>query len=139
MSAMVDLINLSLPHPRQLPSREDIRHSKSIIDQLDQTIENLEQNIKQLQMQLQEAQRKRANYVSYISPLRRLPTEILSEIIDICIKGGVSVIKMASICTRMREVILGMAGIWRNISLRPKPSGMTYKIHYFEHSTEVSH
>jgi hypothetical protein len=122
---MVDLINLSLPHLRQLPNREDIQHSKSIIDQLDRTIEDLEQNIKQLQTQIQEAQQKRAKYVSYISPLRRLPTEILSEIINICVGDGVDVTIMASICSRLREVILGMAGIWNNISLRRNVSDKT--------------
>jgi hypothetical protein len=114
---MIDLANLPIPHPRQLPSGDAIRHSKSIIEQLDQNIEDLGRDIEQLQKRLQEVQQKRANYVSYISPLRRLPTEILSEIIGICIQNNVDITIMAGICSRLREVVLGMAGIWSNISL----------------------
>jgi hypothetical protein len=115
---MIDLANLPLPHPRQLPSGDDIRRSKSIIEQLDRNIEDLEQDIRQLQTRLQEVQHKRTNYASYISPLRRLPAEILSDIILKCLQNDMDITVMASISSRLREVALGMAGIWSNISLR---------------------
>jgi hypothetical protein len=115
---MIDLANLPIPHPRQLPSGDDIRRSKSIIEQLDRTIEDLEQDIRQLQTRLQEVQQKRTNYASYISTLRRLPTEVLSEIILKCLQNEVDITVMAGISSRLREVALGMAGIWSNISLR---------------------
>jgi hypothetical protein len=122
---MIDLMNLPFPHPRQLPNGDDIRRSKSIIEQLDRNIEDLEQDIQQLQTRLQEVQRKRTNYASYISPLRRLPAEILSEIIGICLHNDVEITVVAGICSRLREVVLGMAGIWSDISIRtnyPIPS-----------------
>jgi hypothetical protein len=128
MSAVKEVANLPVPDPRQLPTGDDVRHSKTIIGHLDRTIEDLEQSIRRLQEQLQEAQRKRANYASYISPLRRLPTEILSEIISICIVGGTDILTMCGICSRLREVALGIARIWSNITLRPTHSANRYRL-----------
>jgi hypothetical protein len=116
MSTVTDVANLPLP-PRQLPTADDVRQSKEIIEQLNQSIEDLEQSIRRLQEQLQEVRRKRANYVSYISPLRQLPTEILCKIISICVNDGGDIIKISAICNRLREVALGMAQIWSNITL----------------------
>jgi hypothetical protein len=115
---MIDLMNLPFPHPRQLPSEDDIGRSKSIIEQLDRNIEDMEQDIRQLQTRIQEVQQKRTNYASYISPLRRLPAEILGEIIEICLQSGVHITVIAGICSRLREAVLGMAGIWSHISIR---------------------
>jgi hypothetical protein len=130
MNAMADLTTLPFLDPRQLPSADDIRQARSTIKQLDQNMEDLEQNIGQLRRRVQELEQKRANYVSYISPLRRLPTEILREIVDICIETGMDVTVMAGICSRLREVVLGMAGIWSNISLR----GANYPLSGFRFS-----
>ncbi|CAG8700103.1 4243_t:CDS:2, partial [Acaulospora colombiana] len=120
------LASLPFPHPRQFPSEDDIRQTKLIIGQLDRKIEDLENDIKKLQTQLQQVQRKRTNYASYISPLRRLPTELLSMIIKIYLKEFGEITTIASVCSRLREVVLGMAGFWSNISLRdiePKEGG----------------
>jgi hypothetical protein len=117
MSAVMDLANLPFPHPRELPTGDDIRHSKTIIEQLDKKIEDIEQTIGRLQVQLQEVQQKRTNYASYISPLRRLPTEILSEIVTICLDDGRDILTVAGICGRLREVALGMTAIWSEITL----------------------
>jgi hypothetical protein len=124
---MIDLMNLPFPHPRQLPSGDDIRRSKSIIEQLDRNIEDLEQDIRRLQIRLQEVQQKRTNHASYISSLRRLPVEILTEIINMCLQNDVEITVVAGICSRLREVVLGMAGIWSDISIRtnyPTPSSL---------------
>jgi hypothetical protein len=117
MSAVTDVANLPLSH-RQLPTADDVRQSKTIIEHLDQSIEDLEQSIRRLQEQLHEVRRKRANYVSYISLLRRLPTEILCKIISIFVSDGGDIIKISAICNRLREVAVGMAQIWSNITLR---------------------
>jgi hypothetical protein len=103
MSATTDWTDLPYAHPRQLPNEDDIRRTRSIIEQIDRSIEDL--------------QRKKAPYVSYIAPFRRLPTEILSEIISISIEDGADILVMAGICSRLREVVLGMAEIWGTIKL----------------------
>jgi hypothetical protein len=113
-SSISDLANLPFPHPRQFPTMSEIQCSRSIIETLDQDIEDLEQKIGRLQRRLQEVQQQRANYASYISPLRRLPTEILSKIVSLCINYGEDIIKMTRICTRLREVVHGMPGIWNS-------------------------
>ncbi|PVF92329.1 hypothetical protein CPB86DRAFT_195751 [Serendipita vermifera] len=120
MSAMVGFA--SLPHPRELPTEDEIRHCKSVIALLDQNIQNLEDNIRKYQAQLEEIRRKKANYVSYISPLRRLPTDILSEIVDTCLHSGVEITTITGIFGRMREAALGMTRIWSNISLHSSRS-----------------
>ncbi|PVG01108.1 hypothetical protein CPB86DRAFT_139614 [Serendipita vermifera] len=115
MSAIVGLT--SLPHPREFPTKDEIRHCKSVIELLDQNIRKLEESIRKLQTQLQETRYKRANYVSYISPLRRLPTEILREIIDLYNYDGGQIITITGTCSRLREVALGMTKIWSKIRL----------------------
>jgi hypothetical protein len=119
MSIVTDWANLPYPHPRQLPNSDDIQHHKAIIEQMDRNIEDIEQSIRRLQTQLEEVRTQRANHVSYISPLRRLPTEVLSQIILMCIKDGKDVIEIAAICGRLREVAIGMSTLWSDISLRP--------------------
>jgi hypothetical protein len=117
MNTMTGWANLPYPHPWQLPTENDIQQTKSIIAELDQNIEDLKQNIRQIQAQIREVRKKRANYASYIAPLRRLPTEILCEIVSICLEDGQEITVMAGICSRLREVVIGMAGIWSNITL----------------------
>ncbi|PVG01773.1 hypothetical protein CPB86DRAFT_57893 [Serendipita vermifera] len=117
MNKMTDLADLPFPHPRHFPSKDDIRHTKLIIGHLDRKIEDLESDISKLQAQLQQIQRTRVNYASYISPLRRLPTELLSVIIDIYLKQYGEITIIASVCSRLREVALGMAEVWSDIKL----------------------
>ncbi|PVG01774.1 hypothetical protein CPB86DRAFT_57900 [Serendipita vermifera] len=117
VDAMTDLVNLPFPHPRRLPSEIDVRYTKSLIGHLDRKMEDLENDISKLQTQLQQIQHKRVNLASYICPLRRLPTELLSVIIGIYLKQYGEITIIASVCSRLREVALGMAGVWSNISL----------------------
>jgi predicted RNase H-like nuclease (RuvC/YqgF family) len=117
MSAITDLTTPQFPHPRELPTGDDVRQAKSVIEQIDRNIEDLEQKIRRLRKRKRDLQQKRANYVSYISPLRRLPTEILSEIISISFKNDVDITVMAGICSRLREVVLGTPGFWTDVFL----------------------
>jgi hypothetical protein len=118
---MADLANLPCPHPRtQFPTNEEVLLGNSVIKELDQDIELLQVELIRLQTRLESLQQKRANYASYFSPLRRLPTEIMSEIIDICITNGVDIMTIAGVCARLRDVTLGMTTIWSKISLRPR-------------------
>ncbi|PVG01769.1 hypothetical protein CPB86DRAFT_57831 [Serendipita vermifera] len=130
-NAKTNLANPSLHHPRQFPSEDNVRRTKLIMEKLDRKIEDLEGKIKKLQTQLQQLQQEKANHASYISPLKRLPTELLSEIIGIYIKQGGEITTAAGVCSRLRQVVLGMAGIWSKISLREirtrKDSGYWYR------------
>jgi hypothetical protein len=104
---------LPFPHPRQRASADEIRYSKNAIAKLDKDIEDLE-------AKLQDLRRKRANYESYIAPIRRMPAEILSEIIHFCLQNGIRLSVMTQICGYFRDVILGMTSIWSNILLVPR-------------------
>jgi hypothetical protein len=119
---MAELANLPCPHPReQFPTKEELLLGKSVIKELDQDIDLLHVEINRLQTRLESLQGRRANYASYISPLRRLPTEILREIIGICIYQGIDILTIAGLNARLRDVALGMATLWSKISLRPGP------------------
>jgi hypothetical protein len=113
----MDWTTWQLPYPKQLPSEDGVRQAKLKIQQLDQNIGDLEQNISQLRRRIEELQQQRANYVSYISPLRRLPTEILSEIVIICVQKDVDLTVITGICSRLRDVVLGMSRLWSRIEL----------------------
>jgi hypothetical protein len=118
---MADLAELPCPHPRgKFPTQEEILLSKPVIEALDQDIKVLQVEMKSLKKRLESLQRKRANYASYVSPLRRLPTEILSEIIRICVDDGVDITTIAGLSARLRKTALGMATMWSKVSLRPE-------------------
>jgi hypothetical protein len=117
---MTDLVDLPCPHPRQqFPTKEEVLRLKPLIERLNKDTYLLQVEVNRLQTQLESLQRKRANYASYISPLRRLPTEILREIISTCIDQGIDILTIAGLNARFRDAALGMATLWSKISLRP--------------------
>jgi hypothetical protein len=124
---MADLANLPCPHLRtQFPTNEEVLLGDSVIKELDQDIELLQVELIGLQTRLESLQRKRANYASYFSPLRRLPTEILREIIIICIDQGINITTIAGLNARLRNAALGVATLWSKISLRPEQIHLEY-------------
>jgi uncharacterized small protein (DUF1192 family) len=116
--AKTNLTNLPSPKPSQISIMEEDSPSKTIIDELDQEIAVLKSEVSKLQAKLHDLELKRANYAYQISPLRRIPTEILSEVIRLCLCGGEDILKIASVCGRLREVALGMATVWSKITLQ---------------------
>jgi hypothetical protein len=103
-------MELPFPHPRRRAFAEEIRYSKRVIAQLETSIEDLEEK-------LQTLRRKKANYESYISPIRRMPVEILREIVHCCLQKGVRLNTLIQVCGYMRDAILGMTSIWSSILL----------------------
>ncbi|PVF93778.1 hypothetical protein CPB86DRAFT_714686 [Serendipita vermifera] len=75
---------LPIPHPRQRPTQAEVLTSQKEIHRLDSTISDLKRQISELQARLAPLQRERDNLASYISPFRRLPVDIISEIIHHC-------------------------------------------------------
>lgn len=114
---MDSLYDIPFPHPRHSPTKAEILSSKTSIGSLEPEIESIQQKIKELQARLQPLQRKRNNHASYISPLRRLPPEILSSIIQICLVNGASLLTLTQICGTIRDVVHGMTTIWSKIAL----------------------
>jgi hypothetical protein len=118
---MADLQNLSISLSRQLPTEDDVCHHKSMINEIDIEIEDLEARIRSIR-------EKREIYACYISPFRRLSTEVLREIADIAFINGIDIMTIAQICRRLRNVAFGMTTIWSEIRLRSNWSriGPTY-------------
>jgi hypothetical protein len=55
--------------------------------------------------------------MSYISPLRRLPREIINNLVHICLDEGVELTVMTQICGTIRDIVHGMPDIWSRIIL----------------------
>jgi hypothetical protein len=66
-------------------------------------------------------QKDEQSSVIRVSPLERLPTELLYDIVEIylCFDQERSITTITQICHRIRQVVLGMADVWRNITLLP--------------------
>ncbi|CAG8758929.1 14650_t:CDS:2, partial [Acaulospora colombiana] len=88
-ATLANFPELPIPHPSRLPNVEETRTSKSIIKQLDEEIRVIQAKVTSLKTQLHSLRQKRANHASYIAPLRRVPIEILREIVKICWDSGV--------------------------------------------------
>jgi hypothetical protein len=95
---MDSLRDLQHPHPSHRPTAEQYRSKKTVIDELDHEIQNIKSEIEGSQARVEFLEDKRRNLVSYFSPLRCLPNEILREIIDYCRQNGTNPAALAQIC-----------------------------------------
>ncbi|PVF94878.1 hypothetical protein CPB86DRAFT_788659 [Serendipita vermifera] len=120
---------LPFPHPRQIPTEAEVRLARSILEELEQSITSIESNIQELQAQLLSLRQQRANYVSYISPFRRIPPEILAEIALICFHSGESLTKLTQINSTFRDAVTGTGSIWRRICLTRDGSVRPFRYH----------
>lgn len=73
---------------------------------LDRDIEAIETTISQLQTKCQGIRRRRANYLSYLAPIRKLPNELMAQIIGFYVEEGEPITTIAQVCHRFREVAL---------------------------------
>ncbi|PVG01779.1 hypothetical protein CPB86DRAFT_57977 [Serendipita vermifera] len=117
MAASANFSELSIPHPSSLPSAEETHFSKSVISQLDHEIQVVQSKLMMLRIQLRTLQQKRANHASYIAPLRRVPTEVLREIVEICWEEGVNISILLKVSSRFRQTVIGLSVVWRKIRL----------------------
>ncbi|PVG01727.1 hypothetical protein CPB86DRAFT_57047 [Serendipita vermifera] len=115
--------NLPSPHPRYSASPAEIETGKRVVAELGLKIESLEREIKELTNRLLPLQRQRTNHLSYISPLRCLPDEVLVEILITCVQEGVKVTNLSQICGRIRDIIIRTPILWSYIHLVPKYQG----------------
>jgi hypothetical protein len=121
MTSVASFEELPFPHPSRLPSVEDIQLHKATIKQLDQEIYVIKRQIDVLQTQLRNLQQKRANHASYIAPLRRLPTELLRYIVEICWESGIDMTVLLEMCSRVRQVVIGLSKVWSKIVIPGRP------------------
>ncbi|PVG01805.1 hypothetical protein CPB86DRAFT_58285 [Serendipita vermifera] len=114
--------SLPFPHPRHSPTQTEVLLHKSLLEGLEKDIESTQKQINRLQSRLQHLEHTKANYLSYISPLRRLPVDVLSEIVHFCIQSGIEITLLTQICGSLRDVVIGSSTLWKNIFLGPKHS-----------------
>jgi hypothetical protein len=115
---MIDLFNLPMPHPRHAPSTiTEIQTCKSVVDDLERSIKRMRAEINKMELQIKLLQQRRDNYISYIAPLRRLPLEILSIIIMLCLDDDVDLSVLTQSCGVLRNAVLETSTIWRSVRL----------------------
>jgi uncharacterized small protein (DUF1192 family) len=98
------------PHPRRLPTASEIQENQGKIYELDARIADLKEELEKLE-------RDRDVRSSFISSFRRLPAEILCEIIVLAVQKGASPIKLSKVCASMRAAVIGMKRLWTTIFL----------------------
>src|ERR1043165_5626046 len=105
-------LSLSIPHPRDCPSTSDIQLCKAAIEELDQRIQRLKSSRRPNLSRIEEYERNKRNHLSYISPFRCLPVEILNEIFGLSLWNDANIVALSQVCCRFREIILDMASLW---------------------------
>jgi hypothetical protein len=125
--ARTNLASLPLPEPSQLSTVKETLSGKTTLDKLDQEIEALKSEVSKLQARIHDLQQQRTSYAYQYSPLRRVPAEILSEIIQLSLHDGEDIIKISGICCRLREVALGMTTVWSKVTLQTTKWSKQYR------------
>jgi hypothetical protein len=115
---MDTLRNLQLPHPSHRPTAEQFRLKKPVTNELDCEIQSIESEIERLRSRVQCLRDKKKNLVSYFSPLRCLPNDLLREIIEQCLQKGVKLANLMRVCGAFRDVVIGLPSIWSKIRLQ---------------------
>jgi hypothetical protein len=98
------------PHPRRLPTDDEVKHCTVVV-------EGLDAEISRLQKQLDALKERRLNHLSFISPIRCLPPKLISEICLACVKMGVSPMTLNQVCGRFREIVNSTSELWSRIHL----------------------
>jgi hypothetical protein len=109
--------DLPFPHPRHCPTKSEVLFSKELINSLDEEIQNVQKRLKELEIRLQHLQRTKANHLSYISPFRCLPPEIIGCIVQVFVINWVELFTLTQICGTTREIVTGLSPIWSKIEL----------------------
>jgi hypothetical protein len=105
------------PHPRRLPTDDEVKHCKVFVEGLDVETDKIKMDISRLQKQLDALEEKRINYLSFISPIRCLPPELISDICLACVKAGMSPMTLNQVCGRFREIVNNTSELWSHICL----------------------
>jgi hypothetical protein len=117
---------LSFPHPRHRPTHTEIILSRKWIERIEEEIEFIDKEQQGLRIQLQLLQQRRENHLSYISPLRCLPMEILEDIFRLCLDEYVRITTLTQVCGSLRNLVHGMSSLWSRLKLDPYSS---YRYH----------
>jgi hypothetical protein len=103
-------MEIPVPHLRRLPTDDEVNHCRLVVKGLDE-------EIWRFQKQLHALKERRLNHLSFISPIRCLPPELISEICLACVKVGVSPMTLNQVCGRFREIVNSTSELWSRIRL----------------------
>jgi hypothetical protein len=129
---MASVADLPFPHPRNYPNSAEARRCKEIIAKIDKKITSIELGTEERREQLEDLSRRRANYISYIAPFRRVPAEILSEIGLLCLKNQDPLTTVTSIHGLLRDAMIGMSSLWRRIRLSAYDSESPQRAFFYD-------
>ncbi|KAF5325980.1 hypothetical protein D9611_000440 [Ephemerocybe angulata] len=92
--------------------------------------------IEQAQLHLQQLERQRQEWQVLVSPLRRMPLEVLGKIFGACILGTSIqtiprvVVNLCLVCQTWREAALLRHDLWSRIKIRVFPDGHPQRLEY---------
>ncbi|PVF91258.1 hypothetical protein CPB86DRAFT_366257 [Serendipita vermifera] len=99
-------MQISTPHPRRWPTDEEIKQCWSVAEGLDAEINKIKRTILSLQDQVEALEKeKKTNYLSFVSPIRCLSSELIIKICLACVEAGVSPQILNQICGRFSEIV----------------------------------
>jgi hypothetical protein len=93
--------------------------SKVVTENVGKNVEALGDKAQKLLLHVQNSQRQKENYDSHVTSLGRLPVEILSEIMGVCIQKGVKIHELTHICGHLRDIVVAMTSAWSCIRITP--------------------
>ncbi|KAF6763176.1 hypothetical protein DFP72DRAFT_841306 [Ephemerocybe angulata] len=99
-------------------------------------IASLTTAIEQAQLHLQQLERQRQEWQVLVSPLRRMPLEVLGRIFGACILGTSIqsiprvVVNLCLVCQTWREAALLRHNLWSRIKIRVFPDGHPRRLEY---------
>ncbi|CAG8730828.1 15214_t:CDS:1, partial [Acaulospora colombiana] len=96
------------PHPKRLPTPNEILRIKDEVALLDFEIASL-------YTYLRELERDRDNKASFVAPIRRIPPEILGDIAMACLQVGIPPYILSQVSSLMRDAVNGMKKLWSSI------------------------
>ncbi|KAJ7585363.1 hypothetical protein C8J56DRAFT_121885 [Mycena floridula] len=104
----------------QAPLDAELAENTELLQSLDETVERMKKALKTVKQDRGRIKEQLQQYSSLISPLRRLPTDVLREIFSACV-GPIERTCARAIVEEMfkpRDVIIQICQQWRNIGTR---------------------
>jgi uncharacterized phage infection (PIP) family protein YhgE len=106
---------------------------KRLVAQSEAAINELEEKRKKIQKEISLA-------LAYISPLRRLPNDILREVFYHVFDGKASAAwALSAVCTSWRRLVLGMPNLWSKVSNEFNYESAIYKGEWADPMDDISH
>lgn len=112
------------------PSTQDGTLVREVMEGLDHRAEEIRERLQALELDLQNVERDRKFFRPMLSPLRRMPLEVLGEIF-VCLteidSRHKTLAAICQVCKMWRQVAHLVARLWCAVSLDPSSPSLSYE------------